>query len=54
MFYVIGTEDVYIRSLKIKKQNDETSLLSKKNAFKTWLDKGKDQELEEKARALYS
>lgn len=51
MFYVIGTEDVYYRTKK-----DTTEKASSRNdAFKLWLDKGKDQsELEDKARALYN
>lgn len=51
MFYVIGTEDAFYRTAK----NDTVTDTSRKEAFKLWLDKGKDQsELENKARALYN
>lgn len=50
MFYVIGTEDVHYRTKK-----DNVNDASRKDAFKLWLDKGKDQsELENTARALYN
>jgi hypothetical protein len=50
MFYVIGTEDVYIRSTR----NNNITRPKTSKKFKLWLDQGKDQALEEKTRALYS
>lgn len=49
MFYVIGTEDVYISSGRKK------CPVEKSSAFKSWLDKkvNADVGLDEKTRALY-
>lgn len=49
MFYVIGTEDVYISS------GGKKCPVEKSSAFKSWLDKkvNADVGLDEKTRALY-
>lgn len=55
MFYVVGTEDVYYRTKKNTISSSPSSITNRSEAFKLWLDKGKDQsDLEEKARALYN
>lgn len=59
MFHVIGGEDVYSRSTKYIHHEEPQTLLTRKNAFKSWLDKkGKENQingkLEDKARTLLS